>query len=176
MMTEAEEWRAITEPGFEGIYEVSSIGRVRRITDGGKYKAGRIFVGGHDSSGYPHVLLSNGKRVVTRKVHRLVAAAFLGPIPAGKQVNHKDRNRQNPRIENLEYVTPQENSIHGYLSPERKAAQPRGLKHHNCKLTEAAVRDIKRKRMTITASAVKYGISTVTVKHIRAGRAWAHVS
>jgi hypothetical protein len=103
-----EEWKEI--PEFDG-YFVSSHGRVsgknvdflkpqRRSVRGGSY----LFV---DLRGQDE----NGNKI--RKcidIHRLVAAAFLGPCPPGNVVHHRDHDRSNPRLDNLEYISIEENN------------------------------------------------------------------
>jgi hypothetical protein len=98
-----EEWRDIV--GFEGLYEVSNFGRVR-------HKNGQEIGGSLNSYGYrAYSLFKDGKRY-TGKGHRLVAEAFI-PNPEGKRnVNHKDGDRDNNFVDNLEWVTHGENGRH----------------------------------------------------------------
>src|ERR1051326_4973597 len=104
-----ERWLAI--PGYEGWYDVSDSGRVRRAR---KTKGARI---GHvrkmclAGRGYLHVTLYRGGRHTLRciAVHRLVAAAFLGECPQGLEVDHIDGNRLNNAASNLRYIARQEN-------------------------------------------------------------------
>lgn len=112
--TAREEWRQIE--GYEGYYEVSNLGRVRSvdriITDknGVKYKKnGHISSLINKDNGYMYISLNkNGKRK-NHYVHRLVANAFI-PNPQNKTcVNHKDYNRKNNSVDNLEWCTQEEN-------------------------------------------------------------------
>jgi len=110
----AEEWRPVI--GYEGWYSVSSLGRVRRDADihnrWGRcpQSSGRILKRGTSSKAeYPQVRLSRPGRVEVRRVHVLVARAFLGAPPNGHEVDHKDANRWNCALTNLEYVTHREN-------------------------------------------------------------------
>ncbi len=100
-----EAWRLI--PGCDG-YAVSSSGRVLGLR-------GFVLSASTNNRGYKAVQ-AGGK---LRTVHRLVAAAFLGPCPASKQVNHKDCDKANNRIDNLEYVTQLENNQHAIRSGRR---------------------------------------------------------
>lgn len=104
-------WKPIQ--GFEGLYEVSDGGRVRSL----RGKTPRILNINKTVAGYPHVGLvrlgESSKRRYWFSVHRLVAAAFIGPCPEGYVVNHKDENKANNVISNLEYVTFRENNIFG---------------------------------------------------------------
>lgn len=115
-----ESWRPC--PGFESFYDVSDLGRVRRSAPGTNTEPGRIVkvVARHD--GYLQVHLTAGPARSSKAVHCLVALAFLGPRPfPGAQVNHKDGDKPNCRLTNLEYVSASENVRHaistGLLQP-----------------------------------------------------------
>lgn len=90
-----EAWRPVV--GFAG-YEVSDHGRVRRSS------SGRI-LRGRRSCKYLSVCLSIHGQVQQKLIHRLVAEAFLGPVPDDHQVDHLDGEKDNNRADNLEYVT-----------------------------------------------------------------------
>ena len=95
-----------------GDYEVNEIGEVRRATASINTAEGRMKKPCKSSNGYMIVgCFSNGKRTNVL-VHRAVAEAFIGPCPNGWQVNHKDGNKCNNRLENLEYVSVSGNMIH----------------------------------------------------------------
>lgn len=91
-------------------YMASTLGRVRSVDHwvwGGSrvgyyVKAGRILKPGIASNDYPTVALGRGN---TRTVHSLVAEAHLGQCPKGMEIRHKDGNRKNPRLDNLEFGT-----------------------------------------------------------------------
>ncbi len=104
----------VWKPVLDGWYEVSNLGTVRRLKPGRGTRVGwvqRIWL---DNYGYqmvgPYIA---GKRI-RAKVHRLVAGAFIGPCPPGKEVNHKDGDKTNNRADNLEYLTKSENVLHSY--------------------------------------------------------------
>ena len=100
-----EIWKDIK--GYEGLYQVSSFGRVKRVT------TGRILKGSNDSIGYLLVILYKNNIGSTKKIHRLVAEAFI-PNPDNKpQVNHIDEDKTNNIVSNLEWMTAKENSNHG---------------------------------------------------------------
>ena len=109
-----EEWRDI--PGYESFYQVSNLGNVRSIRFN-KIRNMKSW----DSNGYRAVELYLNNNGYTVGIHRLVALAFI-PNPENKpEVNHKDRNRSNNNVENLEWVTQSENIAHAY----RNGVKPR---------------------------------------------------
>lgn len=98
--------------GWEGLYQVDESGTIMsKARNGNGYKA-HTMSKSTDSDGYQVVKARNGTRVYTLKVHRIVATAFL-PNPDNKpQVNHKDGDKQNNNVSNLEWVTASENIRH----------------------------------------------------------------
>ena len=129
-----EVWKPVV--GFESVYEVSDQGRVRRV-------GGRILKHCPGSNGYcQYTLTSKGKRVITTG-HQMVAAAFLGPPPPGYQVNHKNGDKQDTRLENLEYVTSGDNTRHMY---EVLGTGNIGSRNGNSRLTDEKVREMKAMR------------------------------
>lgn len=107
-----ESWKQVE--GFNGRYEVSNTGKIRSINyrRSGSTKELKILV---DRYGYPCVSLpmpNNKRKHFT--IHRLVASAFI-PNPEGKpEVNHKDGDKFNNHVSNLEWVTMQENQRHAW--------------------------------------------------------------
>jgi hypothetical protein len=97
---------------FDGLYAVTKNGEVKRAVDGVNTYAGKLLTPCKSANGYMIVgLHQNGKRV-NQLVHRLVAEAFIGKIENGLEVNHKDGDKLNNRVENLEIVTKSENCKH----------------------------------------------------------------
>lgn len=116
----------------ESGYEVSDTGQVRSCT--GRYK-GRI-LSQHTRKGYPYVTLrSRGKRKKF-SVHRLVASAFLLGLEGQDQVNHRDGNKQNNNIDNLEWCTPLENTRHANRTG---LTNIRGGRHPKTKFTQGHI-------------------------------------
>ena len=97
-----EVWKPVV--GYEGLYEVSSYGRVRSLNYRNTNKI-TVLSSGIDKKGYKHINLSKDGKVKTYKLHRLVAQAFL-PNPNNLPViNHIDENPSNNCVENLEWCT-----------------------------------------------------------------------
>ena len=96
-MIEIEEFRDI--PGYEGVYEVSNLGRVKNV------ETGRILKPGKDRGGYLLVDLSKNGIRKTVRVHRLVALSFLSNPNNLPEINHRDENRTNNTVDNLEWCT-----------------------------------------------------------------------
>lgn len=118
-----EEWRPVV--GNDN-YMISSHGRVY------SHLSQKFLRPGIASNGYPTVVLGgSGYPRGTRTCHSLVADAFIGPRPDGKEVAHEDGNRQNPCLENLSYKTPSENLDdrikHGTWSPEKSSEHGRRI-------------------------------------------------
>jgi hypothetical protein len=102
-----EQWKDI--PGYEGLYLVSNLGRVKRVFKNG---AERFLKGSPDKDGYTKVILSSNQVKKHCKVHRLVAEAFVPNTDHKPQINHKDRCKSNNVASNLEWVTAAENTRH----------------------------------------------------------------
>lgn len=113
-----EVWKDIK--GYEGIYQVSNLGKVRSLdrivtySNGAKHKhLGSIINGYISHKGYRRVELSKNGKTIKFSVHRLVAKTFL-PNPKNlPQVNHKDEDKTNNRVDNLEWCTCKYNNNYG---------------------------------------------------------------
>lgn len=130
----AETWCPV--PEFEGRYEVSDQGRVRSLDmrigagspTGTRLLRGRVLKQYADQ-GYARVVLTvNGKRHM-RTVHRLVAAAFLGPRPDGMETCHNNGDSLDNRVENLRYDTHSENQLDVVRHGRHNAAKRTHCKH-----------------------------------------------
>jgi len=170
MKNELEVWVKI--PSFP-MYSVSSLGNVRRDVHVYGHAKGAVLHPGI-SNGYPHVMLTDGKRIHGRPVHRVATEAFLGQRENGMFVNHKDGNKKNNAKNNLEYVTPSENNLHA----SRIGLLPKGEKHGMAKLTNEKVKTMRWLRScggTWVGIGRKFGVSYVCAREAIKGRTWAHV-
>lgn len=169
-----------------GWYEVSSHGNVRRARAGKRTRIGRLLkLLPRGEGGYKRVACCIDGKVFFVTVHVLVAHAFIGPCPLGKEVNHKDLNKGNNIWTNLEYVTPKENSQHASLHG-RYFGSP-GEDHPNTDLSCAEVQKMRvlynsKKYYDLYASgrydrrcrvlAKEFGTSYGIVYNIVTGRTW----
>lgn len=169
--------------GYGNAYSVSNLGRVMRTSPRNvprlltKSRAKpfvpsecRAFI---NRDGYPQVRIGPAGGQTTVCVHRLVARAFL-PNPQNlRDVNHKDGDKENNRLDNLEWVTHQSNMRHAV----DRGLQPvaRGVAHARAKLTDADIRAIRADPRIGRLIGADYGVAQTTVSLIKLRRAWAHV-
>ena len=130
-----EQWRPVV--GYEGLYEVSSTGQVRSIArmvdrprSGAMAIKSRIRKQFTKRTGHKSTSLSRDGKIVSVDIHRLVAAAFIGPCPSGMEVRHLNGDAADNRVRNLKYGTRQENVQdmieHGTGFEQSKTHCPRG--------------------------------------------------
>lgn len=112
-----EIWKDI--PGFEGYYQASTLGQIRSIDRTVKCKngirgyKGKLLTLCDSGKGYLNVILSKGGKHFTPRVNRIVAATFLDNPNNYSQVNHKDENKKNNRVDNLEWCDAKYNTNYG---------------------------------------------------------------
>lgn len=170
-------WKAIRH--YEGLYEVSDTGEVRSLTTtrphgrGPRIWSGRVLAQKTvNGTGYRSVTLWGAATSKQCYVHRLVLEAFT-ECNSQLQVNHKDGDKTNNNLDNLEWATPKDNAAH------KRCVLKQGAKA----LTEEQVREIKRaippkprkRDGTFPALAEKYGVHISMIYLIANGKAWGHV-
>jgi hypothetical protein len=179
-----EIWKDIQN--FEGLYQISNLGRVKSLdryielkNGTNRFVKGRVLKPSKHKTkpSYYNVILSNKGKRYSMSIHRLVAEHFIPNKDGKPQVNHKDGDKLNNKVNNLEWVTYSENTIHSFsigLSKGRK-----GENHHNNKLTYKEVRCIKELlvegELKQSEIANKFKISFRTVSAIKRGVLWRHV-
>jgi predicted XRE-type DNA-binding protein len=169
----AEIWLDII--GYEGLYQVSSFGRVRSVsrkTSQGHWIKGKVLKQMKCKKGYCRLTLYKDKGKKTKKVHRLVALAHI-PNPDKKpEINHKDGLKDHNEATNLEWATAKENTRHSFDKLGKLA--PRGEKDGMAKLSNKQVLKIrnllKQNILKQCKIAEMFGISPSTICDIKAGR------
>ena len=143
-----EIWRNVV--GYEGLYQVSSFGRVKSFYGIGE----RLLTPSANKSGYQYTVLTDKNKIRNScKVHTLVARTFL-PNPENKPVvHHRDSNRANNRVSNLEWVTHRENTA--YAVQNGSYDKPDSCASPRAKLTEETTRN-RESRRKILLTAWKY--------------------
>lgn len=159
-----EEWRVIQG---HPLYEVSNRGHVRKV------KTGR-WLTPDTVAGYDRVRLTEQGTVYRLLIHRLILTAFIGDAPAMAITNHKNGDKKDNRLENLEWVTHSENSRHAYhiLKKNQHLALP-GERNHRAKLTNAQVVSIRKALVDgvgVTELSRQYHVSHSLISLIRSGK------
>lgn len=173
-----EIWKDIKN--YEGLYQISNKGRVKSLLKeriSGRYRIvmtykERILKLGLNSQGYPKICLSKNGKAKTFRVNRLVLAAFKGETSL--ECNHIDGNKENNRVENLEYCTNSENKKHAYRIG---LMNRRGEKHHLAKINNAIVKNIRANKYNLTVQefSALYQISVAAVRNVINQKSWSHV-
>lgn len=145
--------------------EISSVGRVRKASN--KRNKGRILTEfAKDRDGYCRCSVQKLDGTWTSQpVHRLVAKAFLDNAENKPSVNHKDGNRANNKLENLEWVTPKENVLHSFKFGKRKICKevPKKTILTDYQITQI---DILRTQYTVNQIAKLFNIEYQSLKNI----------
>lgn len=172
-----EIWKDIV--GFEGLYQVSNLGRVRtlfrvitRANNRPHTIKQRILKPAKDTGGYLRVALSKDGKLYTKKVHRLVAEAFC-LFEVLLEVDHIDGDKTNNKSDNLEWVTRSENVQRafdsGLAKPLRGGSNPRAKIDEMQALTIITLIENGR---TLKKIHQEYGVSYHIVKDINRGKTW----
>jgi hypothetical protein len=157
-----EVWKDIE--GYEGLYEASNIGRLRRK---GSVNVRKFGDNGH---GYKHVPLSKNNIIKNHYVHRIIATAFI-PNPNNKAtVNHKNGNKSDNHVENLEWATQSENSKHGFdtglIVQNKGRDNPTSKPVRQYSLNGEFIMDFD----SLTDAGKKLGITTFTIGQAAVGK------
>jgi hypothetical protein len=146
-------------------YEASNLGRIRNAA------TKHIRKPSNAGEGYHSIVVSLQKKYVAYYVHHLVARAFLGPIPIGQEVSHKNGDKTDNRSVNLVYETHKDNvgrkALHGTVC--------KGVKVHGAKLTPLLAASMRLERKNgekVKDLAVKYGISQQQASRVCLGYDW----
>ena len=175
-----EEWADI--PNYEGLYKVSSFGRIKALERTLSRKALSNFKGGNTQKRSAKIItqfISNTKRLMVTlcknnvpkqyQSSRLVALSFI-PNPLNKeQVNHINGKYQQNYKRNLEWNTARENADHAV----KNGLAARGKRNKWCKLSESDVLSIFNSPLKLKELAVIYGVDYTTCGYIKSGKKWS---
>jgi hypothetical protein len=143
-----EIWKPVKD--YDGLYEISNLGRLKKLS----YTYNSPFLGivevkekiisGAKKDGYRQALLFKDGKSKFKMIHRLVAIAFLKYDKNRLFINHKNLIKNDNRVENLEWVTTQENIIHAHSFGH--IVMPKGDKSVNSKISEKDVNYIRKNK------------------------------
>lgn len=184
---EIEIWKPII--GYELLYEVSNFGRIkypnksivrRRKNSSEKtsqYRTEKFSIGHTTKKGYLSIKLQNGFSLKSIVVHRLVAIHFIPNPDNLPQVNHKDGNKKNNNVDNLEWCDNSHNIKHAYA---HGLLSRKGEKQNTCKIKESDVLELrdfylKNPNSLLKVYAKKLNISTTSVCRIIKRKSWTHI-
>jgi len=155
-----EQWRPIR--GFEGLYSVSDLGRVKND------RSDRILRGSAAGKGYRKIILCDNGNQTHRYVHEVVLEAFIGPRPMGMDAAHGNGVRSDNRLNNLRWDTRAGN----FADKIAHGTSAVGERHGRRKLTAAQVEAIRQSLGTRTAIGKHFGVSQAQVSRIKLGKNW----
>lgn len=175
-----EKWEII--PNTESLYEASNLGNIRRdvgfvknnINGGIRKVGGKILKPKTKKNGYKEVSLNILGSQKMLYVHRAVYSAFNNVNINGLEINHKDGNKANNNIENLELVTSSENMKHAYKLGLNKIKTYYGESHPRSKLTDSQVFQIRKEhsiKRNVSELAKKYNIGKSQIVRIVSNKA-----
>ena len=166
-----EVWKDVKD--FEGLYQVSNLGNVKRLISKGAL-CERFIGRSIDRYGYvKRVLCKQGKNYNITE-HRLVAYAFIENLENKATINHINGIKTDNRVENLEWNTNLENKQHAVKSG---LTNLKGINHPKSKLTEEQVLEIREFGFSQTRMSLskKYGVARITISRIIKKENWNHI-
>lgn|SRR5574343_155487 len=172
-----EEWKYII--GYEGKYSISTYGRVRsedrysrNTMKSTRHVKERILK--EKNNGYPYVILSNGDKRISAKIHRLVAMAFIQNTSKYNCINHIDGNKSNNHVNNLEWCTHKQNMAHAVKTG---LFNKKGESHPNSKLNDNIILAIKSLKGQYSHRQISemFGLDRRYVGYILSGQRWGHI-
>lgn len=175
-----EVWKDI--PDYEGIYQASTLGRIKSLEKtlksrfGFRKMKGKILKVNEKPNGYCYVILQDNLNTKTFRLHKLIALTFI-PNPENKpQLNHINGIKTDNSVDNLEWCTAKENTNHSILNKLRNQLV---AKSHFSKLAENDVLDIRylydKGRKDIKELANIYEVREETIRLIIKRKTWKHI-
>ena len=179
-----EIWKPVL--GFEGLYEVSNLGRARSLARSCTFtnrwggKTTRFFESvllsvGKRKDGYLNVSFYRNGEADVQTVHRAVCEAFIGPRPHGMEILHADDDKSNNHLTNLSYGTKAENEQQK-VDRGRSRRGERAAGAASAKLTVSDVREIRQRRGEPQEDlALEFGCTFSNISAIQLRKSWRHV-
>jgi hypothetical protein len=169
-----ETWKPIV--GFEGLYEISSFGRVKSLIKRGSYRELIKRTGRDISTGYHTVQLTKGNKPRDYRIHRLVALAHLENPNNYPVVNHLDGNKSNNRLDNLEWTTYSKNTLHSYSLGLQRIN--RGDNNYITKIKDGdvcVIRSLISQGKTNKEIAILFGVNPSQISTIKTGKRRSYI-
>lgn len=165
-----EEWRCLYD--YDGTYEVSNYGNVRSNS---RKKRGKALKPTISERGYYTVTLLNGDKRRLYFIHSLVLTHFVGPRSNGEQADHKDADKTNNHVSNLQWLSQSENR----KKQTTQGGDSYGESNGQAKLCDDAVREIletkkisKARNWGAARLARKFGVHQATIYRVVSGANW----
>lgn len=160
-------WRNVKE--YEGLYLVSDCGKVKSLYSGAELKLQ------NHPSGYLRVNLYKDGKLKSLLVHRLVVEAFIGDFSDGAVTNHKDGNKKNNAVGNLEIVSQSENVKHAHRTGLIPFSGVKGAANGRAKLTSDDVMAIRGMHRIFNNKQIAevFHVSLATIERVTSRRGWA---
>jgi hypothetical protein len=167
--------------GLSGLYEVSDSGQVVRIaTYGRNPKPIRRALKPHKKpNGYLAIDMQRDQERHRFYVHRLVWQTFRGVIPNGLEINHRNGDKADNRLKNLELITRSDNMLHSFQTLDPSLNRSFGATHHKAKLSEDDVKEVLRLSTAGNSRnkiAELFGVSGTAIGYILNGRNWKQLT
>ena len=162
-----EVWKSVS--GYEGIYEVSNLGRFARLRNGERFIRKINY-----ATPYPSVSFLKRNCDKTQKsmtLHTLVAREFIGPRPDCHVIRHLDGDRYNAKVSNLAYGTVEQNVADSVKYQTYKGS--RNGRSLLCEKGAEAVRMLLEQGNTLSSIATRLNVSIGTIHAIKTGRNWS---
>lgn len=169
-MVENEIWLPVV--GYENLYEISNLGRVKSLSKVGSKKELIRKTGTDVRNGYVTIILRKNNIPLTKRVHSLVVEAFL-KIKTNRKIvcNHKDGNKQNNKLSNLEVISQKENVLHSIRSGNTRI--PIKDERYNSKIKESdfqTLNNLFKEGKTSKEIAKIFNVNPTTISRIRSGK------
>lgn len=173
-----EFWKDLV--GYEGLYQVSTLGNIRsidRIEKCGsffRHRKGKVLKQVINRGGYCQVTLTKDGKGCSKEVHRLIAKTFIENEYNLPEVNHIDCDKTNNSVDNLEWVSREDNTKHAM----EHDLKPHGDKHKSSKLKQSQVDWIREhydsndERYNTEAMTKLFGVSRSTIRRVVLNESW----